>query len=621
MCGIVGVCSERTLRQDDADTVARMVKTIAHRGPDSEQMVTPHAHVTVGFRRLAIRDLDDRANQPMHSASGRTCVVFNGEIYNTDELCRRFCSDAELRTTGDTEVLLEAFERHGETIFEQCNGMFAAAFVDVSSGHVTLVRDRMGMKPLYLFQGADFIAFGSELRSLRVFDLQIDETQASFYFHFGYLPSPRTFFRQTTQLLPGQVVRLRDGRVISRSRFYDFSRIPWGDEPRHDKDRLDELVSDAIAIRQLSDVPVGAFLSGGVDSGLIASHLSNSNVPAFTVQFSESKYDESDAARETAKHLRLDHQSIPLSVEQLERITLDYLDCYEQPYTDTSGLVTMLLCRVVKDHVTVALAGDGGDEFYGGYVRYEWLRKAAIARRFPGYCRRLFGRIASTVEPSRGSRISRWLRARDTGETYAEILRGWNATSASELLPGHAVEEPVDFVRTHFRSVDADPLSQAASFDAAYYIPDMLQPKIDRASMRVSLEVRCPLLDYRVAEYGARLATKTKYKHGPKSVLRQLYANRLSERGLPATLVSRPKQGFSVPLSKWMRGPLRNLVNDSIRARKFRDADWLNQDVVTSTLDEFMNGRVEYAHSVWMLFSLARTVQSQVESTPAARAA
>ena len=239
--------------------------------------------------------------------------------------------------------------------------MFAAAFVDTQSGRVTLVRDRMGMKPLYVYRHRDFVAFASEIRALRVWSLELDPRQAARFFHFGYLASPRTFYRDVTQICPGQIVELQHGDVTCESQFHDFSQLSWGSSQRADLNELGQRVDAAVSRRLVSDVPLGTFLSGGVDSALVASHLSvhqETTVPAFTLAFSESDHDESVAAYQTAEALGLKHETVLASTDQVEQLALDFFDCYEQPYADSSGLVTMLLCRSVKQHVTVALSGD-----------------------------------------------------------------------------------------------------------------------------------------------------------------------------------------------------------------------------------------------------------------------
>ncbi len=632
MCGIAGFALRHPAPWGEP-IVTDMTDAIAHRGPDSDgHLASPDQRVWLGFRRLAIRDLDPRANQPMLSASGRTAIIFNGEIYNSAELAAKHCRDLSLRTTGDTEVFLEAFERSGSAIFEQANGMFAAAFLDLASGEVTLVRDRMGKKPLFLHETPSGFAFGSELRVFRRFGLQPDPSSLPLYLHFGYFPSPHTFFRGTTQVCPGEFVVLHRGEIRRRQRYFDVIQWAWGregvgslfllprdadghsnaQEPGQEKktpDPLTALLSDAVSIRTLSDVPVGGFLSGGIDSSLVAALLKStgrSDLPMFTVSFRDGSADEAPFAAEIAKHLGLSHQILSLDERRLPEMIDDYLDCYEQPFADSSGLPSMLLCEAVKEHVTVALCGDGGDEFFGGYSRYGWLRRALQAQRVPRLARSFLGRMLPLVDRQRGLRLQRLLETRDAAGLYAQLIGGSAFASPSDLLcdvSATADNSAEQLVRDLFARVPADPLSQAACFDAAYYIPDDLQVKMDRASMRVALEVRSPLLDHRVARFGAELATRTKFRRGPKTILRESLA-----RFVPRPLFERPKHGFSVPMRAWLSGPLRDVMHEAFRQRSVAECGWLNSATLLRLEREFHAGRTELSAMLWLLFVLARFV-------------
>lgn len=604
MCGIVGL-SLRASHPNAQPVVDSMAERIRHRGPDSGgYAASANGLAHIGFRRLAIRDLNPRANQPMTSASGKTAIVFNGEVYNTAELAERYLPGMQLRTSGDTEVVLETIERHGLDIVPELNGMFAIAVVDLQSGETTLIRDRMGMKPLYVYQQDGLLAFGSELRTLKPFGLQVDPEMAELFFHFGYCFSPFTFFQHTTQVCPGEIVTLRGGEITKRQRYHRFGDAEWSHQITP-LESIEEVLHDSVGLRLLSDVAVGSFLSGGVDSALVASHVSNQSgeaIPTFTVSFRDRGLDESQHAAETASELSLPHHVIEIQEQNLTELFADFFDCYEQPYADPSGLVTMLLCREVKQHVTVALSGDGGDEFFGGYARYSWFRKALTAQQVPGVARKLAAFGLSHLDQKRGKRLARWLTARDPSELYTQIIRNWNATEISEVITGDAANRnrPVDFVRDVFEQVNADPLAGAACFDATYYIPDDLQVKLDRASMQVALEVRCPLLDYRMANAGAALTTTHKYRDGLKTVLKNLLRRRVS----PAVL-DRPKQGFSVPLGRWLQGQMRPLVEDTLRQQVVRESGWLNTKTACQVQDGFYAGRGHLAHEVWMLFGLA----------------
>ena len=616
MCGIAGLVL-RHPAPSGGSIVADMTDAIAHRGPDSDGLLSStDQYVWLGFRRLAIRDLDPRANQPMLSASGRTAVIFNGEVYNSTELAAKHCRDVSLRTTGDTEVFLEGFERIGPAIFEQANGMFAAAFLDLASGEVTLVRDRMGKKPLYLHETPDGLAFGSELRTFRRFGLQPDPSALPYYLHFGYFPSPHTFFRNTTQIRPGEFVVVHRGEIQRRQKYFDVTQWAWGQRSHSDQTALRHALSDAVSIRTLSDVPIGGFLSGGIDSSLVAALLKTtgrSDLPMFTVSFNNGAADESPFAAEIAKHLGLSHQILPLDESRLPELIDDYLDCYEQPYADSSGLPSILLCEAVKEHVTVALCGDGGDEFFGGYSRYDWFRRALLAQRVPRIARSLIGRLLPTIDRRRGLRLQQLLESRDAAGLYTQLIGSSAIASASELLcdvPSSREHPAEQLVRDLFARVPADPLSQAACFDAAYYIPDDLQVKMDRASMRASLEVRSPLLDYRVAQFGAELTTRAKFRNGQKTILRDTLS-----QFVPRHLFERPKQGFSVPMRAWLSGPLRDVGHQAFRQRSVSECGWLNSATLLRLERDYHTGRTELSSTLWMLFVLARFVDRAATTT------
>ncbi len=614
MCGIAGLSLSEPI-PGASDYLGSMVDSVTHRGPDSEGLFTcPSGETHLGFRRLAIRDLHVRANQPMQSASGRTVIAFNGEIYNTDELGTDRSCGARLRTTSDTEVFLETFERYGESILSRLNGMFAVALYDTATRTLTLARDRMGKKPLYLFEGDGFLAFASELRALRGLGLEPDPNQAPYYFQFGYLPSPFTFFKSTSQVCPGELVVIRRGRVVSRRRFHDFTDLRWGKFQTVDLDQLDELLADAVSIRTLSDVSVGAFLSGGVDSSLVAAQLKNGGyqtIPTYTVAFNDSRYNEATYAKQVADHLGLPHTEIRIDESRLPELVNDYLDCYEQPYADSSGLPSMLLCQEVKNHVTVALSGDGGDEFFGGYARYDWYRQALLAQRMPSLGRKFVQGIVSRFGGRCGLRIQRLLETHDEPGLYSAIARSWTLGSTSQLMPDVplADQAPQQLFRDVFSRLDCDPLSKAACCDAIYYIPDDLQVKMDRASMRVSLEVRCPLLDFRFAQFGAELSTGIKFQKGKKSVLKALLG-----RHLPRRLFERPKRGFSVPVSDWIQGPLWDQIHGALTRQSFRECGWLDFEKIETILREFRKGQLQLAGPLWLLFVLAMTM-SKAQTT------
>ena len=604
MCGITGI----HLTDPDPSAhgfVLQMMDAMDHRGPDSAgTFASDDARVWLGFRRLAIRDLDTRAGQPMTSASGRTTIVFNGELYNTDSLARRFCPDVKFHTTSDTEVLLEAIERAGiETVLPECNGMFAVGVFDTTTQVLKLARDRLGMKPLFIYEGQDFVAFGSELRVFHQLGLEPDPCQIEYFLQFGYFPAPRTFYRRITQIHPGEIVKVDRGRVQARIKYFRLSDLKWGTQASIDWDELDTSLTSAVHARLVSDVPLGSFLSGGIDSSLVAARLPRTGAPCptFTVGFSDANFDESSFASEIANALTIPNHRIEYPDFNVEGLIDDFIDCYEQPFADTSGLPTMLLCRQTRQHVKVALSGDGGDEFFTGYQRYRWYQRLLTAQKSPWYLRKLAERIARSSHPNQKSRIDRIFAARDPAELYAELICAWTAGPISSITDTtDPVASPADLVRETFAEKNLDPITAASYFDAKYYLPDDLQVKVDRASMRVGLEVRCPLMDVDFCRHGAMLSHRTKLKNGLKTVLRHLL-----RRDLKRELFERPKSGFSAPVSAWLRGPLKDRVGDTFRSRRLHESGWITSSEIGRIWQAHLAGNNQLASSVWMIFMLA----------------
>ena len=617
MCGIVGI--SLTHPQPCANDILRgMADQIAHRGPDSDGFfVSDDGRGLLGFRRLAIRDLNARANQPMTSACGNYTIAFNGEIYNTTELKEKYCSHITLRTTSDTEILVESFAAHGKEIFSDLNGMFGLAIYDHQQDTTTLTRDRVGKKPLYVYQGEDFIAFGSELRVFQPFGLQMNPAVAPLFFHFGYLPAPHTFFQQVTQIMPAEVVSLKAGQIKSRSRYHQFSDLPWGSEEEIDHQELQHLIDSGVQQRLLSDVPLGAFLSGGIDSSLVIAALPREirqQFSTFTIAFDDEKYNEAPAAQAIARHLQVKNELIQIQETDLVSLVETYYDCYEEPYADISGLPTIKLCSEVKKHVTVALSGDGGDEFFTGYQRYMNYKKLLLAQKFPYWSRKLLGSLMPLISNRLGKRIQRLLQVPDPASLYANLLKAYTAGSLQELMP--EFEQPdlqgCRFMQRLFEQVpNKDPLARAACYDATYYIPDDLQKKVDRASMQVALEVRCPLLDHRIITLGAKLATEVKLQGGLKSVLKKQLSY-----SVPKALYDRPKQGFSVPLGQWLAGPLRSMADDLLSSKRLTESGWIDPQTVMKLWQDFQNGTQHYSLSLWLIMSTSWHLNRWVGQVP-----
>ena len=626
MCGLAGVLTASGRSQAAlADCARRMIAPIAHRGPDDSGLWTDEtAGLALGFRRLAILDLSPLGHQPMRSPSGRYVAVFNGEIYNFRELRHELDPPADAcRGSSDTAVMLAAFDRWGiRDAVMRFVGMFAIAVWDTEDRQLTLIRDRLGKKPLYVYHEPGLISFGSELKALVAgpsFDRAIDPAAVASYLQYLYVPSPRTIFRRAIKLPPAHLLRLTDPRqpLPAPEPYWSLDDAarrglagPFAGDDRDLLDELETLLADAVAIRMHADVPLGALLSGGIDSSTVVALMQRAAhrpVRTFTIGFDDEEFDETTHAARVAAHLGTDHTALRLSGAEAMTLVPQLTEIFDEPLADPSGLPTLLVSQLARRDVTVALCGDGGDELFGGYNRYVYgLRVVPRALQIPRVVRRSIGaglgcvpasawdrmRVVASAWPAapltrvgeRAHKLGRVLRAPSSGHMYRSMLSAWqrpgDVMTAGALADAGRGDDP------NTRILDAgEPahlLDRMMLADQTTYLPDDLLAKVDRASMAASLEVRAPLLDHRVVELSWRLprAWKVRGTVGKWALRQVLY------RHVPAAIVDRPKMGFSVPIDRWLRGPLRpwaesllppasgrgdGLLNGAAIARAWRD--------------------------------------------------
>ncbi|MCZ8133154.1 MAG: asparagine synthase (glutamine-hydrolyzing) [Steroidobacteraceae bacterium] len=630
MCGIAGILG--TLPEHADDVLRAMTDSIAHRGPDdSGAWLDRDAGIALGHRRLAIVDLSPTGHQPMASPSGRFVLTFNGEIYNHDDLrdeLRR--AGIRFRGTSDTEVLAAAIETWGwRPTLDRAVGMFALGAWDRELRTLHLARDRFGEKPLYYAPGPKRLVFGSELRVItacpgRYGDIDRDALIA--YLRHLAVPAPLTMLGGVRKLRPGHVLeaRLVDGRVTTVETPYWSAREVFGRSHARQDDRpvpelLDEVsrLLDRAVRRQLAaDVPVGAFLSGGVDSALVVAKLQQAStrpVRTFTVGFAEPEYDESPHARAVAEHLGTDHTEIQLSAADALDLVPRLADVFDEPFADSSQLPTLLVCRETRRHVTVALSGDGGDEVFAGYGRYlrvlrDWQRMSALPAPVRTIGRAAWGSIAAAGSVASrlglghpaarvraaGERRHRHLGARSLADLYLHAVSHWQE-------PGAAVvngTEPSTAVNSGGpRGTTLDPLQTLMLADFELYLPDDILVKVDRAAMSVSLETRVPLLDHELVEYVWRLPSAVHWQDGRgKWITRQLL-----ERHVPRALIDRPKRGFAVPLAAWLRGPLRSWADDMLSESRLRDGGYFRVPAVARAWREHRAGHADHSFQLWAI--------------------
>jgi asparagine synthase (glutamine-hydrolysing) len=602
MCGFAGLLSTAGFtREELADHAGRMIAPILHRGPDDcGTWIDERAGVAMGFRRLAILDLSPLGHQPMHSASGRFVIAFNGEIYNFAELRRELEPHGfTFRGQSDTEVMLAAFEQWGiRRAVQRFVGMFAIAVWDARRRELTFVRDRLGKKPLYVYQEPGLISFGSELKALFAgpsFDRAIDRSSLASYFRYMCVPSPKTIFRRAIKLPPAHVMTVSDPTVPlpASSAYWSLEQAardgladPFPGNDRDAIDQLETLLGDAVRCRLRSDVPLGALLSGGIDSSAVVAlmqHASARPVKTFTIGFAEERFDESGHAARVAEHLGTDHTELRLRPEDVYAMVPRLATIFDEPFADPSQLPTLLVSQLARQQVTVALCGDGGDELFGGYNRYIYgAQVLERVSRIPRMVRQPVGAgigsvpapawarlhhltaavVSGVPQPQFGERIHKLgylLNAGSMGDMYRSLLSAWQHPEAllAQTSRGAAGDDDLT-ARILDGAQPARVLDRMMLADQSMYLPDDLLAKVDRASMAVSLEVRAPLLDHRVVEFSWRLARSLKVRGTVgKWILRQVLY-----RSVPQAIVERPKMGFSVPIDHWLRGPLRGWAED-----------------------------------------------------------
>lgn len=589
MCGVAGfLASPRSWEKDRAiHCVQSMCKSIAHRGPDGEGVwVDPSAGIAIGHRRLAIRDLSPAGHQPMISRSGRWVVAFNGELYNHHSIraeLRRL--GHEFRGRSDTETLVAACEQWGlADSLPRFAGMFAIALWDSWERRLYLARDRMGEKPLYYGNVGNVFAFASELKALAClpgWTGALDEEAVSAYFERGYIPAPLSIYQGIRKLRPGTwlCVRECDQKELTEVPYWrlEDAILAGQASPVSDPDDavqlLDHELKQIVGQQMEADVPLGAFLSGGIDSSCVVAlmqHQSRCRIRTFTIGFEDPQFDESASARAIAQHLDTDHTEMRVTAHDALSLFPRLSEIYDEPFADQSQLPTILLAKLTREHVTVSLSGDGGDELFAGYAHYPtvlrlWRRiqmwPDALVRQSARVTRNLCSMARSTSRfgypsarrLSQLQTLSQVLGARNP-ESIADSLTNpkSNATCSGVSSLSHLDELPAEL----------DPLSRLMAHDLKYWLPDDILVKLDRACMAASLESRAPLLDYRLVELAWRFTGSLKLHKGQSKWL----LRKVLERYVPPGLYTRPKQGFCIPMAKWLNGPLKPWVADILRS-------------------------------------------------------
>jgi len=646
MCGITGILTFGDRKSETlSQTCADMANQMHHRGPDDFGVWTDSRFgVALGHRRLAILDLSQEGHQPMVSACGNYVIVFNGEVYNFEAIRHDLQSTGLapcFRGNSDTEVVLAAISAWGlERAVMKFIGMFALAVWDRRQACLSLVRDRLGIKPLYFGWAGKTFVFGSELKALTVhpdFRRDIDIDALALYFRHNYIPTPYCIYRNTFKLEPGHIVTIRmEGRsglgspAVEDKVYWSAEEVilsgarePWKGTDREAVDALESLMLDAVRLRMVADVPLGALLSGGVDSSTIVAlmqSISNFPVKTFTIGYHDRNYDESVFARSIAGHLKTDHTELYVTDREAAEVIPKLPFIYDEPFGDSSQIPTFLVCQLAKQYVTVAVSGDGGDELFSGYHAYaraimlwKWFRRipallrllaVPVLRRIPTPLLDVFGNVAAPALKAFGFKQDA-LAAQV--KKLVQVLPELEFASFYRALMSH-VGRPADYVtssqeRPTFFSISTkmqgalDNYQLMSYLDCMHYLPDNNLTKVDRASMAVSLEVRVPIIDHRVFAFAFQIPSHLKVRLGKgKWILHQVL-----NRHVPAYLTERPKQGFAIPVERWVTDSLRPWAEELLEPGKMDHQGYLNTKMVHSLWKEQLSGRTDRRGLLWLI--------------------
>lgn len=636
MCGIAGLLDleGRLSPGQRAASVAAMTAALARRGPDDEGLWQDEAAgIALGHRRLAIIDLSPAGHEPMESADGRLVLTYNGEVYNYRELRRKLEAEGvAFRGDCDAEVMLEGFARWGiAATVERLIGMFAFAVWDRKDRRLTLGRDRMGIKPLFWGRSDGLVLFGSELKALAAcphWTREIDRDSVAAYLRHAYVPAPHTIYRRIEKLLPGCLLEIGPDGESRLARYWDLRSVaaagiadPLPDDAAAALALLEPLLRDAVTRRMVADVPLGVLLSGGIDSATVTALMqaaSDRPVRSFTIGFQDSDLDEAPLAGAITRHLGTDHTQLYLTEGDARATVPELADLYDEPFADASQIPTLLVSRLARQQVTVALSGDGGDEMFGGYHRHRigeavWDRVSAVPRPMRKIASALlkmpstgaWSALADALPdryrpPMLGDKVGKLaavLPLEGPDAMYRRLVTHWPA--AEGLVPGSA-RRTTAAEELGGASGIADPFHRARLMDALTYLPDDVLAKVDRASMGCGLEVRVPLLDHRVAELAWRLPKSLLHREGrSKWPLRQIL-----ERHVPRDLFERPKAGFSVPLDGWLRGPLRDWAESLLDPEALSADGLLEPAPVRAAWREHLEGTRDHGTKLWAVLML-----------------
>ena len=609
MCGIFGFISKS--EPLDRANLKRATHTLKHRGPDASGFfISDSGHFAMGHQRLSIIDLSDAAAQPMTSMNNRYVMVFNGEIYNFRELKLEVerASGKCIASSGDSAVILEGFAQFGSSFVERLNGMFALAIYDKKKEKIWLFRDRVGIKPLYIYTNDEQFAFASELKAFRALSgvkLELSHEAIQAYLRLGYVPTPLSIWQQVRKMKQGTFCEISSDGKCHETRYWNpslkFNTMTLKNE-QNAISGLKELLHDSVSRRLISDVPIGTFLSGGIDSSLITALVVEqlgSKVNTFSIGFESKKYDESKYAEQVSKYLGTNHHTFRVKVNDLLENFSDYFDWFDEPFADSSAFPTHVVSVMARQHVTVALSGDGGDELALGYGSYQWARRLNNSLLYTS--RYGLAQLMDWIGMPRYRRVAKVLRTPNRFEMYTHVF-----SQEQYLFSSNEIDELTDYTTRYAleeqESVNRElkPAERFAFQDFNYYLADDLLVKIDRASMAASLECRVPLLDHRVVEYLLNVSERLKLGgYGAKHILKSILYEYV-----PRKIFERPKWGFSVPLESWLRTDLAQDLAEGLEVVKAQT--WSKAENIDRMYKAFLRGDSLLYNRMWQLLVLGK---------------
>ncbi len=637
MCGLAGYYStEKKFNRADLDL---MTSCMQHRGPNADGYFE-HQSVGFGHRRLSIIDLSSRANQPMTSLNGRYVIIFNGEVYNFTEIGARIKNitsqqhEVQFKTSSDTEIILEAFVHYGVDFVHQLNGMFVIVIYDKLLDELYVFRDRLGIKPLfYYWDGKNFL-FASELKALQKINSipkEINTDAVADFLHLSYIPTPNTIYKHIFKMQSGGWMKItHDG--LEKGKYWNL-KSKLHNNVIHDKEqalvKLSDLIMSSVQYQLKSDVPFGVFLSGGIDSSLVTAQavgLSSVKVNTFSIGFEENTHNESEYAKAIARYLGTDHHEFIVSYKDAINLIDTALDMYDEPFGDSSSIPTMLVSKLAKQYVTVTLSGEGGDELFFGYGAYRWARRMnnpvlhAVRKPVSTLLSQLanrYQRVGMLLNYSEKDFLQSHIFSQEQyffsrSELKNLLIDPYKSSATFEkgempkFLRAHDTPDPAEFLNVKERSLT--PMESQALFDLEYYLQDDLLTKVDRASMHYSLETRVPYLDHRLVELALNVSPALKFKNGiSKYILKEILY-----QYLPKKFFDRPKQGFAIPLNKWLSNELHYLIDDYLSEKVINQFKVVSYSFVKDILYRFENGSEYLFNRIWLLIVLHRWLKKHV---------